>query len=96
MKTNNVTSEELAHNASLAESPRVNLDSLPELASFNDMRRANVVKNRVTLARWIANQGFPPGFLIGPNSRRWDKASIIEFVNSRPRFRTPTAPQRAA
>ena len=53
------------------------------LLSYNDLIANGIIKNRTTLGRWIASQGFPPGTLIGPNTRRWDEADIEAWLASR-------------
>ena len=47
---------------------------------FSDLRERGIVNNRVTLGRWIRDQGFPPGFLLGPNSRAWTEDEIEAHV----------------
>ena len=43
----------------------------------------NIVRNRVTLGRWIENNDFPPGFLIGPNSRAWPEDQVEAWLVAR-------------
>ena len=43
---------------------------------FKDLKARRIVDNRTTLARWIKNHGFPPGALIGPNTRAWTDEEI--------------------
>ena len=43
---------------------------------FNDLKQREIVRNRTTLARWIKHYGFPPGVLIGPNTRVWTDDEI--------------------
>ena len=57
---------------------------------FDDLKARGIVKNRMTLWRWIERGIFPPPVDLGPNSRAWDadddlaeydqrvKAGIIE------------------
>ncbi len=51
---------------------------------FPDLQDAGIVDNRATLYRWIKDQGFPPGVLLGPNSRGWIEEDIVSWVHSRP------------
>ena len=43
---------------------------------FADLVERGIVNNRTTLSRWIKNYGFPPGVLIGPNTRAWTDDEI--------------------
>ena len=51
---------------------------------FPDLKNAGIVNNRATLYRWIKNHGFPPGVMLGPNSRGWSEADILDWLSSRP------------
>lgn len=51
---------------------------------FCDLVACGLVNNRVTLSRWIATEGFPPGRLLGPNTRAWTEDEISSWVESRP------------
>jgi hypothetical protein len=51
---------------------------------FRDLKEAGIVKNWVTLKRWIEKHGFPPGRLLGPNTRVWTEAEIEAWFLSRP------------
>jgi len=55
--------------------------------SFEDLKRAGIVGNWPTLREWQRDQGFPAGKLLGPNSRRWRKSEIEEWLASRPEHR---------
>jgi predicted DNA-binding transcriptional regulator AlpA len=50
---------------------------------FNELVAKGVVRNRVTLARWIKTQNFPAGTLLGPNTRRWRASTVEEWCNRR-------------
>jgi len=52
--------------------------------SFDDLKQRGIVKNRMTLARWIRTQGFPPGKLFGPNTRRYPLSEVEAWAASRP------------
>jgi hypothetical protein len=54
------------------------------LLRFSDLKDRNIVHNHVTLGRWIASQGFPSGFMLGPNTRVWREADIEAWLQSRP------------
>lgn len=54
------------------------------LLRFRDLKARNIVRNFVTLGRWIEREGFPPGRLLGPNSRVWTEDEIEAWIKSRP------------
>ncbi len=54
------------------------------LLRFADLKARGIVNNRVTLSHWIEGQGFPPGFLLGPNSRAWTEESVEAWLSGRP------------
>ena len=51
---------------------------------YRDLKDRGLFKNRVTLALWIRDQGFPPGRLAWSNTRLWDEAEIAAWLVSRP------------
>ena len=51
---------------------------------FSDLKDRGIVSNHVTLKRWIATQGFPPGFMLGPNTRVWRESDVEAWLQSRP------------
>lgn len=57
---------------------------MTKLLRFADLKERGVVSNWVTLRRWIEREGFPPGLLLGPNSRAWNEAEISAWLASRP------------
>ena len=56
---------------------------------FNDLKRLGIVTNRMTLWRWIKDQGFPEGVLLGPNSRAWPVPEVCDWLKTR-KSRKPT------
>ena len=54
------------------------------LLRFVDLKERKIVNNRVTLQDWIHRFGFPPGRLLGPNTRAWTEDEIAEWLRSRP------------
>lgn len=54
------------------------------LLRFRDLKDRRIVSNHVTLGRWIAKEGFPPGLMLGPNTRVWREADIDAWITSRP------------
>ena len=67
---------------------------MKKLFRYRDLTERNIVRNRMTLRRWIAEEGFPPGILLGPNSRAWTEESVEEWLASRER--APVASAKAA
>jgi predicted DNA-binding transcriptional regulator AlpA len=55
------------------------------LLRFADLKRRGIVRNWTTLLRWIAEQGFPAGIELGPNSRAWDEAEVDRWLAARRR-----------
>jgi hypothetical protein len=43
--------------------------SSDKLLRFRDLKQRGMVSNPVTLSRWQAREGFPSGFMLGPNTR---------------------------
>ena len=60
---------------------------------FNDLKRLKLVTNHPTLKRWIEREGFPPGIMLGPNTRAWRRSWIEEWLACRP---TENTSQRGA
>jgi predicted DNA-binding transcriptional regulator AlpA len=58
-------------------------DPNKEILRFDDLKKLGIVNNRVTLYRWIRDEGFPPGFLLGQNTRAWTRESIQSWLASR-------------
>lgn len=50
---------------------------------FKDLKSDGIIGNRVTLQRWIDNYGFPPGFLLGPNTRVFPADAVDRWVEKR-------------
>jgi len=68
--------------------------AIDKLLRYSDLKAAGVVNNRVTLARLIKSQGFPPGKLLGPNTRAWPENEIDRWLASRPTVRAPDTTPR--
>ena len=59
--------------------------SLPnKLLRFRDLKRIGLVRNWPTLKRRIESQGFPPGRLLGPNTRVWTEGEVELWFAGRP------------
>jgi len=54
-----------------------------KLLRYNDLKNRGIVRNRVTLARWLKNEGFPQPIRLGPNSIAWDESSIDAWLRQR-------------
>jgi hypothetical protein len=54
------------------------------LLRFRDLKDRKIVTNHVTLKRWIESEGFPPGRMLGPNTRVWREDEIEAWLASRP------------
>lgn len=63
---------------------------LPVFYRFSDLVAAGLVNNRTTLLRLIDKQGFPPGVMIGDNTRVWRVSDIEAWIASRPTARKVT------
>ncbi len=62
----------------------------PKLLRFADLKARGIVRNRATLSRWIRNLGFPPGVMIGMNTRAWPEGEIEAWLAERARASTET------
>jgi predicted DNA-binding transcriptional regulator AlpA len=54
------------------------------LLRFRELKARRIVSNHVTLKRWIEKEGFPRGFLLGPNTRVWRESDVEAWLDSRP------------
>ena len=50
---------------------------------YADLVERQIINNRTTLSRWIRDNGFPPGVLLGPNSRRWRDDLVEAWLAAR-------------
>jgi predicted DNA-binding transcriptional regulator AlpA len=57
--------------------------TVSKLLSYTDLVDLGVVNNRTQLSRLQRNIGFPEGFLLSANSRRWYENEIEEWICSR-------------
>ena len=57
---------------------------MSSLLRFRDLKQRGIVTNHPTLQRWIAREGFPPGMMLGPNTRVWREVDIEAWLASRP------------
>ena len=68
---------------------------LPSFVRYRDLVAARIVKNWPFLLRLIDVEGFPPGIMIGRNTRAWPVNDIESWLASRPAARK-VVPRRAA
>ena len=54
-----------------------------KLLRYDDLVSRKIVSNRMTLKRWIDGQGFPSGFMLGPNTRAWPEDAVEAWLNAR-------------
>lgn len=50
---------------------------------FADLKLRGIVRNRTTLSRWIQKLDFPPGVMIGMNTRVWAEDEIERWIADR-------------
>ena len=63
---------------------------IPTLLRYSDLKERGIVENWQTLSNWIEREGFPPGRLIGPNTRAWTTDEVGDWLASRPAAPKPT------
>jgi hypothetical protein len=51
---------------------------------FRDLRDRGIINSWPMLHRRIERDGFPPGRMLGPNTRAWSEAEIEAWLLSRP------------
>ena len=77
---------------------------LPVFYRFGDLVAAGLVVNRTSLRRLVDEQNFPPGVMVGDNTRVWRVTDIEAWLATRstarkvtpPGARNPRAKRRAA
>jgi hypothetical protein len=57
--------------------------------AFSDLREMGLVKHWSGLRRLIECEGFPAGFWLSQNSRRWFLDDVMAFLRSRPAHTEP-------
>jgi len=55
-----------------------------KLVRFPDLKARGIINSWPMLKRRIQRDGFPPGRMIGPNSRAWTESEIEQWLDSRP------------
>ena len=51
---------------------------------MRDLKARGIVHSWPALKRKVARDAFPPGFMIGPNSRAWLESEVDAWIASRP------------
>jgi hypothetical protein len=69
---------------------------MKKLLRFSHLKARGIVGNRMTLSRWIETEGFPPGVLLGPNTRVWVEDEVDAWLASRPLDRKGAVETEAA
>ncbi|PBB21146.1 AlpA family phage regulatory protein [Mesorhizobium sp. WSM4313] len=54
------------------------------LLRFADLAERGIVRNWPQLRRLVEKNGFPPGRMLGENSRFWTEIEIDEWLAARP------------
>jgi hypothetical protein len=57
---------------------------LTTFVRFRDLVNANIVRNWPTLLRLIDKDGFPPGVMLGRNTRAWALDEVEAWLAARP------------
>lgn len=57
---------------------------LPKMIRMADLKERGIVDSHQTLSIRIEKQGFPPGRLLGPNTRAWTEDEVAQWLDSRP------------
>ncbi len=60
---------------------------------FADLRAAGIVTSWPMLRRRVERDGFPPGRMLGANTRAWSEDEVEAWLASRPTAKKP-APSR--
>jgi predicted DNA-binding transcriptional regulator AlpA len=64
----------------------------PVYYRFDDIVAAGLVQNRTSLGRLINEEGFPPGMMIGANTRVWRVSDIEAWIATRSSARKALPP----
>lgn len=68
---------------------------MTKLLRFRDLKERGVANSWTMLKLRIERDGFPPGRMIGPNSRAWSEEEVDDWYTSRP-IAGPGTPRGAA
>jgi hypothetical protein len=57
---------------------------MTRLLRFADLKERGIIPNWPTLKARIARDNFPPGRMLGPNSRAWTEQEVDDWLRARP------------
>ena len=60
-----------------------------KLLRFRDLVALGVVCTRPTLQSWIKHRGFPPGRMVGANTRVWAESDVQAWLDQQPTGKKP-------
>jgi predicted DNA-binding transcriptional regulator AlpA len=63
---------------------RAGMSEKKKFLRFRDLKARGIVGNWQTLQRWIQFRGFPPGRLLGANSRVWTEQEVEDWIAQAP------------
>jgi predicted DNA-binding transcriptional regulator AlpA len=67
------------------------IDMSKVLLRFKHLKQRRIVENWPQLKRLVQQENFPPGRLLGPNTRAWTEEEIDGWLDARPTAREQTA-----
>ncbi len=59
-------------------------EPIPTFVGYADLDKMGVMTSRMMLKRAIEVEGFPPGRMVMPNSRRWTTVEVLQWLIDRP------------
>jgi predicted DNA-binding transcriptional regulator AlpA len=86
LKAERLEAERAARRSRLVQS------GFPIFCRYDDLVAAGIVANRTTLLRLIDDENFPPGVMIGPNTRAWRFDEVEAWLERRPSARKAVPP----
>jgi predicted DNA-binding transcriptional regulator AlpA len=75
-----------------ARRSRLAQSGFPIFVRYADLEAAGFVASWTQLLRMIDDEGFPPGVMIGPNTRAWRVDEVEAWLASRPTARKAVPP----
>lgn len=62
---------------------------MTRLLRFRDLKERQIVQSWPQLRRMVQRYGFPPGLLLGPNTRAWREDEVEHWLVARPTAAKP-------